>query len=150
MRAAFHVGAVVCVALALVACVTDNNTYVVYEPGTDQRAKAKPAAKSEPKTAAKQPSAASAKAALSDSVRADLRGNCLMEYGGLFGGGEKVTKQCDCYASGIIKTMSKDDLDLYAQYKVLSTLSVAKPEDVKKQCGFQYIPSTRGQRVPGT
>lgn len=150
MRAAFHVSALGLLALTLVACITDNS-YVVYEAGTDQRAKSasKSASKETSKAAPKQ-SAASAKSALTDSVRADLRGNCLMEHGGLFGGGETVTKQCDCYAAGIVKTMSRDDLDLYSQYKVLSTLSVAKPEDVKKQCGFTHIPSPRGSRVPGT
>ena len=134
-------GAVLAVALA--GCLeTTSNHYVVYEPGTNQRAKA------EPKATARQPSAATAKSTLSDNVRADLRGNCLMEHGGLLGGGETVTKQCDCYAAGIVKTMSKDDLDLYAQYKVLSTVSVAKPEDVKKQCGFAHVPSSRGKLPP--
>ncbi len=137
--------AAVMIALTVAACLeTTSNHYVVYEPGTEQRAK------SAPKAVTKQTAAAAAKSAgaLSDSVRADLRGNCLMEHGGLLGAGETVTKQCDCFASGIVKTMSKDDLDLYAQYKVLSTLSVAKPEDVKKQCGFVHIPSSRGKQPP--
>jgi hypothetical protein len=143
MSVVLRVCAAVLIALTVAACLeTTSNHYVVYEPGTSQRAKA------EPKSATKQPSAAAAKSAQTDSVRADLRGNCLMENGGLLGAGETVTKQCDCYASGIVKTMSKDDLDLYAQYKVLSTLSVAKPEDVKKQCGFAHIPSSRGKQPP--
>jgi hypothetical protein len=131
-------------ALMVAACLeTTSNHYVVYEPGTEQRAK------SGPKATTKQTAAAAKSAgALTESVRADLRGNCLMEHGGLLGAGETVTKQCDCFASGIVKTMSKDDLDLYAQYKVLSTLSVAKPEDVKKQCGFAHVPSSRGKQPP--
>ncbi len=128
---------VICVVTA--GCLeTTGNHYVVYEPGTSQRATA----------SAKTGAAAAGKSAPTDNVRAELRGNCLMEHGGLFGGGETVTKQCDCYASGIVKTMSKDDLELYAQYKVLSTLGVAKPEDVKKQCGFAHIPSSRGKLPP--
>lgn len=143
MSVALRVCAVALVALTTAACLeTTGNHYVVYEPGTNQRAKA------EPKAAARQPSNAAVKSALTDSVRADLRGNCLMEHGGLLGAGETVTKQCDCYASGIVKTMGKDDLDLYSQYKVLSTLGVAKPEDVKKQCGFAHIPSSRGKLPP--
>lgn len=143
MSVALRVWAVTLMALATAACLeTTGNQYVVYEPGTNQRARA------EPKAAARQPSDAAAKSALTDSVRADLRGNCLMEHGGLLGAGETVTKQCDCYASGIVKTMGKDDLDLYSQYKVLSTLGVAKPEDVKKQCGFAHIPSSRGKLPP--
>jgi hypothetical protein len=140
-----RVCAAVLLALTAAACLeTTSNHYVVYEPGTEQRAK------SGSKAATKQTAAAAAKSAgaLTESVRADLRGNCLMEHGGLLGAGETVTKQCDCFASGIVKTMSKDDLDLYAQYKVLSTLSVAKPEDVKKQCGFAHIPSSRGKQPP--
>jgi hypothetical protein len=141
MYVVLRVCAVALVALTAAACLeTTSNHYAVYEPGTNHRIK------SEPKSAAKQPAAA--KSAQSDSVRADLRGNCLMEHGGLLGAGETVTKQCDCFASGIVKTMSKDDLDLYSQYKVLSTLSVAKPEDVKKQCGFVHIPSSRGKQPP--
>jgi len=140
MSVAVRICAVVVVALTAAACLeTTSNHYAVYEPGTNQRAKA------EPKSSAKQPASA---AAQTDSVRADLRGNCLMEHGGLLGAGETVTKQCDCYASGIVKTMGKDDLDLYSQYKVLSTLGVAKPEEVKKQCGFAHIPSSRGKPPP--
>lgn len=146
MPSVVRVSAFLSVSLALAACVTDNNSYVVYEPGTDQRAKS--STKAEPRVAQKQPSGAAAKSTLSDSVRADLRGNCLLEHGGLLGGGETVTKQCECYATGIVKTMSMDDLDLYSRYKVLSTLSVARPEDVKKQCGFKEIPSSRGRQPP--
>lgn len=140
MTAAIRVVLVALTSVIVAACLetTGNNNYVVYEPGTTQRAK----------SASKQTPAAAAKSSLGDNVRADLRSNCLLEHGGLFGGGETVTKQCDCYATGILKTMSKDDLELYAQYKVLSTLSVAKPEDVKKQCGFQHIPSSRGRLPP--
>jgi hypothetical protein len=141
--AAVRICAVVLVALTAAACLeTTSNHYAVYEPGTNQRARA------EPKSAAKQQPAAAANSARADSVRADLRGNCLMEHGGLLGAGETVTKQCDCYASGMVKTMGKDDLDLYSQYKVLSTLGVAKPEDVKQQCGFAHIPSSRGKQPP--
>jgi hypothetical protein len=145
MSVVLRVCAVAFVALTTAACLeTTSNHYAVYEPGTNQRAKV------EPKAAAKQTAAAAAKSAnaLTDSVRADLRGNCLMEHGGLLGAGETVTKQCDCYATGMVKTMGKDDLDLYSQYKVLSTLGVAKPEDMKKQCGFAHIPSSRGKQPP--
>jgi hypothetical protein len=139
MRVAVRVCVLALVAFTTAACLATGGTqYVVYEPGTSERAKAAP----------KQTSSAAAKSSLGDSVRADLRSNCLLEHGGLLGAGETVTKQCECYASGMLKTMGKDDLELYAQYKVLSTLSVAKPEDVKKQCGFQHIPSSRGKATP--
>jgi hypothetical protein len=135
-------------ALMVAGCLeTTSNHYVVYEPGTSERAKTASASE-HAKVQSKQMPSAAAKNAVADSVRADLRGNCLLEHGGLLGGGETVTKQCDCYATGMVKTMGKDDLDLYAQYKVLSTLSVARPEDVKKQCGFQHIPSSRGKLPP--
>jgi hypothetical protein len=139
MRVAVRVCVIALLAFTAAACLATGGTqYVVYEPGTNERAKASP----------KQSAANAAKSSVADNVRADLRSNCLLEHGGLFGGGETVTKQCDCYASGILKTMGKDDLELYSQYKVLSTLSVARPEDVKKQCGFQHIPSSRGKAAP--
>ncbi len=84
---------------------------------------------------AKQPGPAAAKASLAQQVRADLLNGCLREHGGLFGG-EKVQSQCTCYAEGMLKTMGKDDLEFYLRYKVIPTLSTARPENVKKTCGI--------------
>ena len=122
--------AAVLLGVTLAGCLsTGSDNYVVYEPGTSQKAKASAAKKS----------AAAAKPDLAGGVRAQLQGGCVLEHGGLLGGGEKIAKQCECFAGGVVKTMRKDDLEFYAQYKILPTLSVARPLDVKKQCGIAGV-----------
>lgn len=124
-------------AVALAGCLeTTGNNYVVYEPGTTQRAK----------TTSTKTATVTAKANPSATVRAELKSACELEHGGLLGGGEKVARQCDCYAVNLMKTMGQNDREFYAQYKVMPTLGVAKPEDVKKQCGIALVEG--GDRLP--
>ena len=138
MRTPFRLALIgAALALALAGCLeTTSNNYAVYEPGTTQRAKAAPKvpAKSNPAL----------------SVRADLKNNCVVEHGGLLGGGEKIARQCDCYAAGMVKTMGQNDIEFYAQYKVISTLGVANPTDVKSKCGIAVVEGGNRQPPPGS
>ena len=125
-------------AVTLAGCLeTTSNNYVVYEPGTTQRAKA--ASKKEAVLAKSNPAL---------SVRADLKNNCVVEHGGLLGGGEKIARQCDCFAAGMVETMGQNDIEFYAQYKVVSTLGVANPADVKKKCGIAVVEGGNRQPPP--
>ena len=47
-------------------------------------------------------------------MRADLKNNCVVEHGGLLGGSEKIARQCDCYAAGMVETMGQNDIEFYA------------------------------------
>jgi hypothetical protein len=72
-------------------------------------------------------------------VRAQLRTECLRdEDTSIFGiADEKISKQCDCYADGLIKSMRKEDITFFQTYGVVPTLTAARPEDVRKRCGLQ-------------
>jgi predicted metalloprotease len=72
-------------------------------------------------------------------VRARLLSECVTQHGKAFGGNEKLEKQCDCFAGVVVKSMSKDDREFYSQYGVVPTLTAARPDDVKKQCGINVI-----------
>jgi hypothetical protein len=52
---------------------------------------------------------------------------------------DKLEKQCDCFVGAVVKSMSKDDREFYTQYNVVPTLTAARPNDVKKQCGITVI-----------
>ena len=127
---------VIC-AFAAACLETTGNNYVVYEPGTSQRA-----------TSAKKTSPATAKANPAPAVRAELKSACELEHGGLLGGGEKIARQCDCYAAGMVETMGQNDIEFYAQYKSISTLGVANPVDVKKKCGIAVAEGGNRQPPP--
>jgi hypothetical protein len=83
-------------------------------------------------------------------VRQRLHADCIVEVGGLLGADEKRSKQCDCYADAIVKALRKEDLDFYLTYNIVPTLTVAKPDEVKKSCGITVIdqPGTRGKLAP--
>lgn len=83
-------------------------------------------------------------------VRQRLHADCIVEVGGLLGADEKRSKQCDCYADAIVKALRKEDFDFYLTYNIVPTLTVAKPEEVKKSCGIAVVdqPGTRGKLAP--
>ncbi|MEX2127206.1 MAG: hypothetical protein WD871_03060 [Xanthobacteraceae bacterium] len=76
---------------------------------------------------------------VSQQVRAKLESRCIDDSGVIFRADEKTTRQCGCYASAMAKSMSKDDLDFFANYGVVPTLGTARPDDVKKSCGMTVV-----------
>lgn len=81
-----------------------------------------------------------------DQVRRRLRANCMAETGGLLGTGEEQSK-CDCYANALVKKLRKEDLDFYLTYDLVPTLTVERPDEIKKSCGIKVVdqPGTRGK-----
>jgi hypothetical protein len=107
----------------------------------------KPAAAVSPRSKTKAETPATAQVS---EVRRRLHADCIVEVGGLLGADEKRSKQCDCYADAIVKALRKEDLDFYLTYNIVPTLTVAKPEEVKKSCGIVVVdqPGTRGKLAP--
>jgi hypothetical protein len=72
---------------------------------------------------------------LPDQARGEIEKTCAYEPAKYFGvGTTKVQERCACYASGVVKLMSKEELDYYASYGLIPTLSKDKYDDVKKRC----------------
>ena len=97
-----------------------------------------------PEVSAPKPSPKSASAASpadgAAQVRARLLSECVSEHGKIIGVDKgKLEKQCDCFAGAVVKSMNKDDREFYTQYNVVPTLTAARPNDVKKQCGITVI-----------
>jgi hypothetical protein len=103
---------------ALASCVETTGTTQYFVPGSAPAAKA---------------------GGRADQVRAALENSCRGDSGTIFSDGA-IAKQCGCYATTMVKSMSKEDLEFYATYNVVPTLTAARPEDVKKQCGIAFIP----------
>lgn len=80
--------------------------------------------------------ATSGRADAAGQIHARLRNQCVNDAGGVFGPNEQVSKQCECFASAMTKSMDKDDLEFFAQYRVVPTLNTAEPKDVRKRCGM--------------
>jgi hypothetical protein len=59
-------------------------------------------------------------------------------------------QQCECFAGTVAKSMRRDDQEFYTQYGVVPTLTAARPDDVKKQCGIAVIDrsGSRGRLPP--
>lgn len=89
-----------------------------------------------------------AKANTSDQVRQRLRSECLRDEGQVFRPSGDVSKQCECYADGVARSMSRDDLAFYAQYGVIPTLTAARPEDVRRRCGLEVRLAGPKRSVP--
>jgi hypothetical protein len=103
--------------------------------GTPEVSATKPAVKLGPKSAS---TASPADGAV--QVRARLLSECVSEHGKIVGVDKgKLEKQCDCFAGAVVQSMSKDDREFYTQYNVVPTLTAARPNDVKKQCGIIVI-----------
>lgn len=121
------------ISVGLGACLVAGPNYVVYDAPA-KVGKGAPAAKMN----------------LAEQVRARLHGKCMNEHGGVLRADDKLGKQCDCYAGAVVKSMSKDDQEFYSQYGVVPTLTAARPDDVKKQCGIAVLDRSgpRGKLPP--
>ena len=72
---------------------------------------------------------------LTDQARGEIEKTCAYEPAKYFGvGTTKVQERCACYAAGVVKLMSKEELDYYATYGLIPTLSKDKYDEVKKRC----------------
>ncbi|HEY7457710.1 MAG TPA: hypothetical protein VH765_03055 [Xanthobacteraceae bacterium] len=76
-----------------------------------------------------------------DQIRTRLDNSCREDSGAVFPDAALI-KQCDCFASTMLKQMSKEDREFYVTYNEIPTLSVSRPDDVKKRCGMAVFPST--------
>jgi hypothetical protein len=74
-----------------------------------------------------------------DHVRTKLENSCREDSGSIFAD-TTIAKQCNCYATTMLKAMSKEDREFYVTYSEIPTLSVDRPEEVKKRCGMVVMP----------
>jgi len=80
-----------------------------------------------------QPFAANAN--LAEQARGKIQQTCLYEPAKYFGVGTGNSQaRCACYAAGVVKLMSNDEIDYYANYGLIPMLSKDKYEEVKKRC----------------
>lgn len=84
---------------------------------------------------------------LPDQARGKIRETCAYEPASYFGvGTANVQERCACYATGVVKLMSKEELDYYASYGLIPTLSKDKYDEVKKRCAAGIdIPAPGGK-----
>jgi hypothetical protein len=72
---------------------------------------------------------------LTEQARGKIQQTCVYEPAKYFGvGTTNVQERCACYAMGVVKLMSKDELDYYANYGLIPTLSKDKYDEVKNRC----------------
>jgi hypothetical protein len=128
-RFGYRLFAVVFVPVALAACFETTGSQQYFVPEASRTA-----------AAGKAP----------EPVRAKLESTCIDESGVIFRTDEKITKQCGCYASAMMKSLTKDDLEFFATYGVVPTLSGVRPDEVKKQCGMTVLTyhGPRGKLAP--
>jgi hypothetical protein len=70
-----------------------------------------------------------------EQARGKIQQTCAYEPASYFGvGATNVQERCACYAAGVVKLMSKDELDYYANYGLIPTLSKDKYDEVKSRC----------------
>jgi len=98
----------------------------------------KPAASTTSRSAktAQASKAAPAPVNAAEQVRQRIKADCAVETGGLFGADDKRAKQCDCYANAVVKALRKEDLEYYITYNQIPTLTITKPDALKKACGI--------------
>ena len=78
---------------------------------------------------------AAAPSNLADQARGKIEQTCAYEPATYFGvGTTRVQERCACYAAGVVKLMSKEELDYYAAYGLIPTLSRDKYDEVKSRC----------------
>jgi hypothetical protein len=84
---------------------------------------------------------------LTEQARGKIQQTCAYEPAKYFGVGTTNTQErCACYASGVVKLMSKDELDYYASYGLIPTLSKDKYDEVKNRCAAGINPPTPGDK----
>jgi hypothetical protein len=77
-----------------------------------------------------------------EQARGKIQQTCAYEPATYFGVGTgNVEARCACYAAGVVKLMSKEELDYYSNYGLIPTLSKDKYEDVKKSCAAGNTPA---------
>jgi hypothetical protein len=70
-----------------------------------------------------------------EQARVKIQQTCAYEPATYFGvGSSNMQERCACYASGVVKLMSKEELDYYANYGLIPTLSKDKYNEVKNRC----------------
>jgi hypothetical protein len=125
-------------ALALVVCCENASlgqtpsSPAPKTPAAKDKASTKGATPS--KTTAPAKAGASSNSGAVETVRRKIFENCASESGEFFRT-EKTTKSCDCFASTMAKSMSKEDINYFLDYNVIPTIGAKKPDDVKKSCG---------------
>ena len=81
-----------------------------------------------------------------EQARGKIQQTCAYEPASYFGvGAANVQERCGCYAAGVVKLMSKDELDYYANYGLIPTFSKDKYDDVKKRCAAGINTPVRGK-----
>jgi hypothetical protein len=90
---------------------------------------------------------AAASSSLTDQARGKIEQTCAYEPATYFGvGTTKVQERCACYAAGVVKLMSKEELDYYAAYGLIPTLSRDKYNEVKSRCAAGIdVPAPAGK-----
>jgi hypothetical protein len=93
-----------------------------------------------------QPFAATA-SNLADQARGKIEQTCAYEPATYFGvGTTRMQERCACYAVGVVKLMSKEELDYYAAYGLIPTLSRDKYNEVKSRCAAAVdVPAPAGK-----
>jgi hypothetical protein len=82
-----------------------------------------------------------------EQARGKIQQTCAYEPANYFGvGASNMQERCACYASGVVKLMSKDEIDCYANYGLIPTLSKDKYDDVKKRCAAGTTPPAPGDK----
>jgi hypothetical protein len=72
---------------------------------------------------------------LPDQARTKIQQTCAYEPANYFGvGTSNMQERCACYAAGVVKLMSKEELDYFANYGLIPTLSKDKYDEVKNRC----------------
>ena len=80
-----------------------------------------------------------------EQARGKIQQTCAYEPARYFGvGAANVQERCACYAAGVVKLMSKDELDYYATYGLIPTLSKDKYDEVKSRCAAGPNPPPPG------
>ncbi len=82
-----------------------------------------------------------------EQARGKIQQTCAYEPASYFGVGvTNVQERCACYAAGVVKLMSKDELDYYANYGLIPTFSKDKYDEVKSRCAAGIdIPTSGGK-----
>jgi hypothetical protein len=86
---------------------------------------------------------------LTEQARGKIQQTCAYEPASYFGvGTTNVQERCACYATGVVKLMSKEELDYYAAYGLIPTLSKDKYDEVKSRCAAANVttPSDKPQK----
>ncbi|HLL27791.1 MAG TPA: hypothetical protein VKT73_09095 [Xanthobacteraceae bacterium] len=84
---------------------------------------------------------------LPDRARGKIQETCTYEPANYFGvGSPHMQERCACYAAGVVKIMSKEELDYYATYGLIPTLSKDKYNEVKDRCAAGINIPTPGDK----